>query len=165
MTKKIKWMGRAAMWLPFHMVLVTSAKRHARLMRWLGIPKRDWSVFPTKPVPGGVGGWVSLFEKKGSIDVCMVVIVPTIGDPAANLSKIVHESVHVYQNLKEAISPRHEMGREPEAYMIQEIYDLLTDEFARQVKKASLVLPDKKEVAGRSRRQRGAKGAGKTGGN
>lgn len=144
--------------LPFHLVLVTSPKRHKRLMRWLGTPRNSWDTFPEKPVPGGVGGWVTMYEKAGEIDICMVAIVPTIGDPASNLSKIVHESVHVYQNVKQAISRNHDMGREPEAYLIQEIYDRLTEEFARQVKRASWVRPSKKAASGK-KRQRAAKGA------
>lgn len=144
MSTRIKWLERTALKLPFHLVLVTSPERYARLMRWMKVPVHQWHEFPTKAVPGKVGGRVTMFEKDGDLDVCVVTIIPTIGDPAVNLSKIVHEAVHVYQNIKEAISPNHDMGREPEAYIIQGLYDLLVEEFARQVKRASWVRPSRR---------------------
>jgi hypothetical protein len=132
-------------------VLVTSAARYRQLMDWMHVPEKDRDTFPDAAVPGKTGGWVSMFEpeKKDGMPICMVAIVPTPGDPAINLSKIVHEAVHVWQNAKQVMSPNWDVGREPEAYAIQRIYDTLMEEYANQVPNAGKVTAAKPRPSGR----------------
>lgn len=133
----IKWLDRSIWTLPFHLVLCTSAKRYAELMDWMQVPAANRETFPTAAVPGKRGGWVTMYEKDSELDICLVCVVPTPDDPAAALSTIVHEAVHVWQNAKDIVSPNRDVGREPEAYAIQAIYDTLMEEYAKQVPTAA----------------------------
>lgn len=130
---KIKWLDREVWTLPFHLVLCASAKRYDEVLDWMKVPAKDRRQFPSAVVAGGVGGFVSMFEKDDDMPIYVVCVVPNKKDPARALSTIVHEAVHVWQEMKESVSPNHSVGREPEAYVIQSIYDTLMAEYARQV--------------------------------
>lgn len=153
MTKKptIKWLDRSVLTLPFHLVLCTSPKRFHEVMDFMQVPATARDTFPAKAAKGQTGGWVSMFEKEGDLDICVVCVVPTPGDAATSLSVIAHEAVHVWQNAKQKISKDHDVGREPEAYAIQAIYDTLVGEFARQVPNAAKP-PAPRRAAKRTRR-------------
>lgn len=152
MTGKIKWLSRGLWQLPFHMVLVTSPRRHTELMDWMKVPVASRDTFPTGGL-GKTGGTVSLFENtsRNDMPICVVTITPVPGDPAQVLSKIVHEAVHVWQRAKEIVSKNNEVGDEPEAYAIQYIYDTLVEEYARQVPIAAKPQPSRR-AAKRTRR-------------
>lgn len=150
----IKWLDRSILTLPFHLVLCTSQKRFTELMDWMHVPATARDTFPAKAAKGQTGGWVSMFEKDGDLDICMVCVIPTPGDAATSLSVIAHEAVHVWQNAKQKISKDHDVGSEPEAYAIQAIYDTLMEEFARQVPNAAKPKAPRRAVKRTRRRAR-----------
>jgi len=147
----IRWLDRSVLTLPFHLVLCTSQKRFDEVMDFMHVPASDRRNFPAKAVKGGFGGWASMFEKEGDLDICVVCVVPTPEDPATALATLVHEAVHVWQNAKQKISRDFDVGREPEAYAVEAIYSTLMDEYARQVPTAAKP-PRSRRAAKRTRR-------------
>ena len=66
-------------------------------------------------------------------DLCCIVCLDITNESslAATISLLVHESVHIYQNLLERIGEK-ETGKETEAYMIQSISQNLIKQYLNE---------------------------------
>lgn len=77
------------------------------------------------------------WSQKGKL-MCVVCLDPAPGlnDPIATACLLVHEAVHVYQQLCDSIGET-QPGKEFEAYTVQGISDRLMREFVRQMQPKS----------------------------
>jgi len=128
--KNIKWMDRALFVSPFYIALCTTEKAFRKQLRKMGVPERDQSDF----VSGNSDATSHFFQNvKGSLCAIVTIRLDKQIERIQIYSLLVHEAVHVWQEIKSTIGER-QPSAEFEAYSVQAIaqelmfaYDKLCD--------------------------------------
>ena len=121
---KLKWCSRVLVTSPLYIGLCTSELSYGRELKRLNAePKGEW-------LEGTEVGKVHPFEDSDGGVILIVCVKPSdcIRDLQATL---VHESVHVWQFVKEYIG-ENEPSKEFEAYSVENIYTTLMDAYNEQ---------------------------------
>lgn len=114
--------------------LITTEKELVKHMQRLCIPINQ---YPTWPGTGCSGNTLEIINpRSGAYETTIVCIdINSKMKPDELLSTIIHESVHVWQIIRETIGETNP-SKEFEAYSIQTIADNLIFEYKRQKKNA-----------------------------
>lgn len=121
---KLKWCSRVLVTSPVYIGLCTSELSYTRELKRLNAePKGEW-------LEGTEVGKVHPFEDSDGGVILIVCVKPT--DSVRDLqATIVHESVHVWQFVKEYIG-ENEPSKEFEAYSVENIYTTLMGAYNEQ---------------------------------
>ena len=124
------WMDRCLFENPYYVTLCTTVKQYERELKRMRIAKSERPGFTTNAASHAACHFFSC-------DVGRVAIVCLRKDKTKDKHQhnalIVHEAVHVWQEVKDAIGERNP-SPEFEAYAIQSIAQCLMTEFERQTK-------------------------------
>lgn len=125
------WLDRSLFENPYHLTLCTTEKQYVREIKKLGIPKAERPAFFCS---SKAHASVHFFENKDA-GLAAIVCLSKIRDKTIHQinALIVHEAVHVWQEVKDAIGEK-TPSPEFEAYAIQSISQVLMTEFERQTK-------------------------------
>ena len=125
----MKWLDRHTVRTP-HMILCLSAKEYARVVDHCKVPSPDAWIDERRQA-----ACVHTWEREGVL-TCVVCLHPNTlnEDPIEVAGTLVHESVHIFQQLCDSIGERNP-SREFEAYSIQRISQELMTEFRRRMSK------------------------------
>jgi hypothetical protein len=122
----MNWLGRDTVRAP-HLLLCLSEKEYLRAAKHCGLEQ------PSSWLGAAAAGTCHTWEKGGKL-ICIVCIRPPGegADPIQVACSLVHEAVHVFQELCQSIgeaSPSSEF----EAYSIERISEQLMREFLRRM--------------------------------
>ena len=124
------WMDRCLFDNPYHLTLCTTEKQYRRELKRMNLPKYEQPGFTTNSAANAACHFFSC-------DVGRIAIVCIRKDKTKDVHQhnalIVHEAVHVWQEVKDAIGEKNP-SPEFEAYAIQSIAQVLMTEFERQTK-------------------------------
>lgn len=124
---KVKWLDRELVRAP-HLVLATTQEHYTAVVRHLKLESHDeW--LRNKSV-----ACVHTFENDEALMCVVCLDAKRCEDPINVATALVHESVHVFQQLCERIGES-EPSREFEAYSIERISEQLMREYVRQTGK------------------------------
>jgi hypothetical protein len=128
-----KYLDRTIHTLACHLKLVTTEKDMLAEMRRLRVPREDWPSFPgTKR--STTRAQVNYLEQGSGAKLALVSVSEALkGDGLKVAKALCHEAVHVWQWHTELIGGTHGQSKEFEAYAIEHIFDILTEEYAKQV--------------------------------
>ncbi len=122
----MNWLGRDTVRAP-HLLLCLSEKEYLRAAKHCGVEQ------PSPWLGAGAAATCHTWEKPGKL-ICIVCLRPIDNDvdPIRVACSLVHESVHVFQELCESIG---EINPSPEfeAYSIERISEQLMLEFRRRM--------------------------------
>ena len=125
------WMDRCLFENPYHLTLCTTEKQYRRELKRLNIPKDQW---PSFVMTTHANSTIHYFQN-GSVGLAAIVCLYV--DKTKTIHQInallVHESVHLWQAVKESIGEKNP-SPEFEAYAIQSMAQCLMVEFERQTK-------------------------------
>ncbi len=122
MTHRLKWLQRSTLVGPYMALCLTPAT-FAKACKHLKVPACDF-------VSPGKDATVHFYSQKGNT-VALVCLNPG-KDVSANIGLLVHEAVHVWQQLCEDMGEG-KPGDEVEAYAIQAISERLIGEYLRAI--------------------------------
>lgn len=124
----MKWLGRETVRAP-HLLLCLSEKEYLRAAKHCGVAQ------PFAWLGVGAAATCHTWEKQGKL-ICVVCLRPPSddADPIHIACSLVHESVHVFQELCESIGETNP-SPEFEAYSIERISEQLMREYARRLGK------------------------------
>lgn len=115
-----KWINRTLLYSPYYMGLCKTQKAFEQELRKMKVPLKAWPEF----VPPNCRAQVHFFESPTPLSRCAIVCVSPLharGRSKVSIySTLVHESVHIWQWVKEALG-EHYPSKEFEAYSIQSI--------------------------------------------
>jgi len=100
-------------WYPVRIAFCPDEASWKRLMKRMGIPAEPY------PAVGRIAH-CSTFDGSSGDRIIAVTCGEGVDDPVEVVCLLVHEAVHVWQNILGQIGEKHP-GREPEAYAIQSI--------------------------------------------
>jgi hypothetical protein len=129
--KDYEWLDRTLVRSPYHICLCTTEKAFNKVLKQLKIPKDMWPAFLTETM----GACVHTFENVAEdLYTCVVCIRKTKYSKEEIYPLLVHESVHVLQNVWQFLG-EHDPSDEFEAYAIQNISQNLMLSYKRQTSK------------------------------
>lgn len=128
---KVKWCGRALLHAPLYYTIATSEKHLKAELKRLDYPGKEFGV------NAGQGATTNFLKNKRGETVAIVCLFDHSNSLTATLGLIVHEAVHVWQEVKEIIGEK-SPSPEFEAYSIQAIAQELMMEYIRQTKRRQL---------------------------
>lgn len=127
---KPRWADSCILNSQLHYTVCTTERMFRQEMRNMGYSKemiRDthWLA--------GAGGCVRKFDNAADDgrDILLVCLKPIPDNPAQMVGLIVHEAVHVFQYILQALGEK-EPSSEMEAYGIQAVFLNLMEEYSRQ---------------------------------
>lgn len=126
---QLTWLNRALLSSPLEYALCISAKQYHRELKRLGVPRKYRGEF----LPTECQAMAHRFESaSGAVPFALVTIGHTGKLDGIKIASILmHEAVHIFQYIKEAIG-EDEPGMETEAYSIQKIAQNLMYSYADQ---------------------------------
>lgn len=115
----MKWLSRELVESPIHLCLCRTEKSFRRVLKHLGVPKKDWPNFLQTEHANAT---VHHFENHGkhAAVVCMHKKQPKDISRIQMDCLLVHEAVHIWQEIKLIIGEKYP-SLEFEAYAIQSI--------------------------------------------
>lgn len=118
MKQGVKWICRAIVESPYCIGLCLEEEMFKKELKRLNVPRESWPLW----IPKKADARVHTFEKTDTNDVCAIVCVRYKEglDPNQVVGIIVHEAVHVWQEICERIG-EYEPSKEFEAYSVQSI--------------------------------------------
>lgn len=123
-----RWLERGLVRSPLHLSLCTTERQFHRQLRHIGIERADWPPF----VSVHANATAHFFHPEGKA-IAIVCMPPAPGrDQLEVVGLIVHEAVHVWQEVLEHIG-EHRPSAEFEAYSVQSLAQVLLGEYRRQV--------------------------------
>lgn len=129
---KLKWLDRCLVIGTHYFTLCTTEELFLTAMKHLRIPKSEHPTFLSNGHSNATVHFFDSHEKTQSS--CVVCLGNTLGrDKVAIFGILVHEAVHIWQQIKESIG-EHSPSPEFEAYAVQSISQQLFNEYERQVK-------------------------------
>jgi len=116
MKQGINWISRAIIESPYCIGLCLDEGNFQRELKKLKVPREHWPEW----LPSDSAGAVHFFEKNDGHQKCAIVCTEKHGDPNETVGLLIHEAVHVWQHICEALDEDNP-SREFEAYSIQAI--------------------------------------------
>lgn len=110
------WLSRTIIESPLCIGLCINEAQFRHEMKRLKIPREDWPDW----IPEDSDAVVHLFEAQTDHKKCAIVCIGTHEDPNVTVGLLVHESVHIWQRICDALDEKNP-SREFEAYAIQTI--------------------------------------------
>lgn len=124
-----RWLERGLITSPLYLSLCTTERQFHRQLRHIGIERADWPPFLSSVHANATAHFFLRKDKH----VAIVCIHPAPErDQLEVVGLIVHEAVHVWQEVLEYIG-EHRPSAEFEAYSVQSLAQTLLGEYRRQV--------------------------------
>lgn len=124
---KVKWCQRSLLFAPLYFTIVTDAKRLKSELKRLNYDD-EFGITPGKEAT------TNFLKNKQGDTVAIVLLYDHSRDLTATLALIVHEAVHIWQEIKQIIGEK-EPSHEFEAYSVQAISQQLMTEYLRQTRR------------------------------
>lgn len=114
----LQWMDRVPMEMPVYYALALNLAQFDRALDHLKIPMRNRPNFVNNRADATLHWFDVPSENDGKAKLCAIVCVTPNEDPVKVCGLLVHEAVHIWQEVERIMG---NMGSEGEAYHIQSI--------------------------------------------